>query len=188
MKENLEQNTAEWFKIRNSHIGASDAPIILGLSPWKTPAQLWKEKLELVPCPPMNSSMQRGRDMEGTAKLAFENMMDIEVTPKVLFHPVIKYMMASLDGISSDGKIYVEIKCPNKKDHELAKNGMVPEKYMPQLQHQMEVCGLNSGYYFSFDGHQGVLVKVYRDQKMINLILSKEKEFHDCMIMFKEPK
>jgi len=30
---------------RKGFIGGSDAPIILGLSPWKSPYQLWLEKI-----------------------------------------------------------------------------------------------------------------------------------------------
>lgn len=41
---NLLQNTQEWEKFRLQKIGASDAPIIMGVSPWKTPFQLWLEK------------------------------------------------------------------------------------------------------------------------------------------------
>ena len=44
----IEQNTEEWFKYRNSGIGASEAPIILGLSPYKTRIELYEQKINPV--------------------------------------------------------------------------------------------------------------------------------------------
>ena len=58
-------------------------------------------------------------------------------------------MRASLDGISMDQEI-LEIKCPYKpnrldSDHQKTKEGKIPEKYWPQLQHQLEVFGASKG-------------------------------------------
>lgn len=39
---------AEWLAVRRSAIGASEAPIILGVSPYKRPVQLFTEKLGLT--------------------------------------------------------------------------------------------------------------------------------------------
>ncbi len=44
MTSQLIQNTPEWHAFRRKRIGASDAPVIMGISPWKTPYQLWIEK------------------------------------------------------------------------------------------------------------------------------------------------
>ena len=35
---------AEWLQVRRSGIGGSDAAAALGLSPWKSPLELWEEK------------------------------------------------------------------------------------------------------------------------------------------------
>jgi predicted phage-related endonuclease len=43
----MQQQTPEWLEFRKNKIGASDAPIIMETSPWKTPYQLWLEKLSL---------------------------------------------------------------------------------------------------------------------------------------------
>ena len=44
MNIELTQNTPEWLEFRRKKIGASDAPIILEVSTWKTPYQLWLVK------------------------------------------------------------------------------------------------------------------------------------------------
>ena len=42
---NLEQNSFEWEINRMSGIGSSDAPSIMGVSPYTTALQLWNDKV-----------------------------------------------------------------------------------------------------------------------------------------------
>ena len=152
----MEQGSKEWLQVRRRHIGASDAPVIMGVSPFKTVYELWMEKLGTGRTS-VNAAMQRGLDMEGQAREHFSMMTGIEVKPSASFSRSVEFMMASLDGISSDGLTIVEIKCAGQADHGLAVKGQVPEHYMPQLQHQMAVCEVKELYYFSYDG----LTEVY---------------------------
>jgi len=182
------QQTQEWITFRKTKIGASEAPAIMEVSPWKTPYQLWLEKLDLIPNTFKSSAMERGLQMENEARVQFCLLTGHDVKPEVRIHPKIDYMIASLDGITSDGKYAVEIKCPGPKDHGIAAEGVIPDKYYPQLQHQLEVCGLDMIYYFSFDTHSNFLIKVERDDKYIKNMLNKEREFWDCVQSFVAPK
>lgn len=175
---NLEliQGTPEWLAMRQRYIGASDVPVILGLSPWMTPYQLWEVKLGLRTVE-TNAAMQRGKDMEEEARQVFIARTGIEVEPKVVFHPTIPYLMASLDGLSTTGYTMVEIKCVNIKDHISASKGVVPEKYYPQLQHQLEVTGLDDMNYFSYNSYSQYCILVKRDQPFIDKMLEAEKDF-----------
>ncbi len=56
----LIQHSNEWLELRKNKIGASDAPIIMKVSPWKTPYRLWEEKLGLTECV-SNQAMKRTR-------------------------------------------------------------------------------------------------------------------------------
>jgi len=49
----LVQGSAEWHAHRAMYRNASETPIVLGLSPWTTPHQLWQvlEWLEQAPPP-----------------------------------------------------------------------------------------------------------------------------------------
>lgn len=177
---NLTQNTQEWEKFRQQKIGASDAPIIMEVSPWKTPFQLWLEKTGQSTSA-QNHHMMRGHALEETARAAFEKTMNLIVFPRVVQSKEHEWMIASLDGIDMDGKILVEIKCAGEADHTLAKQGKVPEKYYPQLQHQLAVTGLTKGYYYSFDGTKGVIVEVEHNPEYINKLIESEKKFMECM-------
>lgn len=180
MSAELTQNTPEWLEFRRKKIGASDAPIILEVSPWKTPYQLWLEKTSGV-LPITSSRQKRGLELEELARQAFEKKTGMIMFPKVMLHPTFDWMMASLDGIDIDGQSIVEIKCPGQVDHDAAKDGKIPEKYIPQLQHQLAVTGLKLAYYFSFDGNDGVIIEVERNDSYIERMIDLEKAFWDCI-------
>ncbi len=189
--KHLEQGSPEWVEMRKNYIGASDAPIIMGVSPWMTPLQLWEQKLGFFEVKE-NFAMKRGKYLEQEARKEFEEETGLIVFPDVVLHTTYAWMMASLDGIDIERKNIVEIKCPGKKDHILALLGEIPEKYYPQLQHQMEVCNLKSIFYFSYspsakDMKKTALLEVAKDEKYIDLLIKKESEFYDCMVSLTMP-
>lgn len=170
------QQTSEWLEMRKKYVGASDAPIIMEVSPWKTPYQLWEEKLGFRQ-QEINNAMRRGLEKEEIARKEFEKQTGIIVFPEVIFHSQYEWMMASLDGIDIERKNIVEIKCPGKEDHECAMDGKIPEKYFPQLQHQIEVSGIDNIFYFSYDEKSSKVLEVGKDKKYIEKMVSKEWEF-----------
>lgn len=178
---NLIQRSPEWHQMRRNKIGSSDAPVIMEVSPWTTPYQLWEEKImgeKHIPKNPFEAAIKdRGQTLEKIALDKFCELTGLLMVPDVVFHPKHEWMMASLDAIDVEKKNIVEIKCPGELDQATALAGQVPEKYFPQLQHQLEVCQIEKAYYFSFDGTNGVLLEIYRDEKYIKKLISKEREF-----------
>lgn len=190
----MKQNTKEWLQMRKNFVCGSDAPIIMEVSPFKrsdglrkTPYVLWMEKLDLLPIETETSAMRYGKEMEEPARHFYEEKVGDLFSPKVCFHKDINYLMASLDGISIDGKKIVEIKNANAEDHSLAKAKKIPAKYYPQLQHQLACTGLDGMHYFSFHKEEGVIVEVDRDDNYLEEMYAKEKEFWDCVTNFKAP-
>jgi putative phage-type endonuclease len=181
----VKQGTPEWHEYRKMRIGASDAPAIMGVG-FQTPLQKWKEKMELTTVE-VTDRMQRGTDLEPLARQAFIDQFGIDVFPCVVESKTHPWMFASLDGLSFDGEVAVEIKCPGEKDHEVARQGRVPEKYFPQLQHQMLVLNLQMMHYFSFDGKQGIRVPIYADSEYQRSLLAKERDFYNKLITFEQP-
>lgn len=181
MKPEHIQGSAEWLTHRKNFVGASDAAIILGISPWVTPYQLWEDKLGMAPPKEENFYMRRGSDMEPLARAAFEEEHGIDVFPQIVYHKEHDFLMASLDGLSLDKKTAVEIKCPGPKSHKQALDGIVPPHYMPQLQHQLACIGLPMLYYYSFDGEKGVTIEVQRDDEYIEQMIEEEEKFWECV-------
>lgn len=175
---NLQQNTQEWLDFRENHLGASDACIIMGVSPWKTPYELWLEKIGSANVKKVSGKhIDRGNNLEPFALSQYNQMNESNCIPVVLVSKSVKFMSASLDGYDAKLKKAVEIKCPGKEDHELAKKGGIPSKYYPQLQHQLYVANLESIDYFSFDGINGITIKVFRDNEYIKQMISEESKF-----------
>lgn len=182
----LEQGSNEWHKLRKSKLGASDAPVILNKSPWKTPYQLFEEKLGLYNTTE-NSAMRRGTQLEPVALQVYNDLTGHDASPTCILHSDIDYLMASLDGLSKDKSISVEIKCPGRNDHELAKEGRVPEKYYFQLQHQLAVLGHDSVHYFSFSEGDHYLLEIQRDDEAIEMMLEEESKFWKMVKNFEAP-
>ena len=177
--EDLVQGSPEWLALRKTKITATDSCIIMGVSHWKTRIQLYHEKLSNDPPMSKNEKMQRGIDLEPIARDLFCLQTGIFVEPKVV---VKDWAMASLDGINESLDCIVEIKCPGEKDHAIALKGKIPDHYYPQIQHQMYVTEIDEAYYFSFDGIDGVIVKVNRDNEYIEKMIEQEKRFYQCIL------
>jgi len=183
------QGSTEWKKERNSYIGASDASVCLGISPYKTMYALWEEKLGLGKPQEETSSMKYGKETESEARRLYELISGYLVYPttKPIHHPMISWMACNLDGITEDGRYAVEIKCTNRENHELTKDGEIPEEFYPQLQHQMECTGHPWMNYFSYFKGEGVTVRVERDDEYIDQLLKAEKKFWDYVQNLEEP-
>jgi putative phage-type endonuclease len=161
----------------------------MGVSPWKSSYELWLEKMGLVESSYRSPAMQRGIDLEEEARQEFFTLTGIQVFPKVMINHNLPWQMASLDGISVLGNLILEIKCPGKQDHITALNGKIPEKYIPQLQHQMCVCNAQAMQYFSYSGknESNVILTIQRDDEYIKKLIEKETEFWQCMQTFTPP-
>lgn len=184
---NVKQGDPEWYQFRRTHIGASDAISIMGMSPWKSTLELYEDKVFQLD-QKENSYMYRGKQLEPIALEEFERETGLIMFPGVFVHDRLNWMCASFDGITLEEDAIVEIKCPGKKDHSVALNGMVPDKYMPQLQHQLFISGLNFAYYYSFDGCKGIILEVKRDQEFIDKLIEKEFEFWHCLVTLTPPR
>lgn len=175
-------DTEEWHKWRASGIGASDAPVIMGVSPWKTVHQLWEEKAFGKSNQTETPAMKRGKELEGPALEFFTLSTGIPmVEQKMCVHNEHQWMRATLDGINEEKKALLEIKSCGKLHEE------VPKHYYPQLQHQMAVAGYEKMYYLSFNGTEGKILNVQRDDKYIEELIRKEKKFWNQVSNFEEP-
>ncbi len=176
------QNTPEWLAMRRNCIGASDAPIIMGLSPYKTREQLLHEKVYGT-SKPMTASMQYGKDMEPELLRCCELFSSGNpVFPGGVYaHDERAWQIASIDGVNLDLTQIYEVKAANKIDHEIAKEFKIPPKYYPQLQHQISVTGLKGSYYFSYHKGEGKLNWCPRDDVFIEEMLKQELAFYKEM-------
>jgi len=185
--EDLIQGSEEWHAFRKSRIGASDSAAILGVSKWSTAMQLWERKLGIANEQSVNFAMSRGVDLEDEARNAFTKLKNIVTIPTVVQHETLDWCIASLDGLSLCYKYALEIKVPGREAHLSALAGVVPSYYIPQLQHQLAVTGLDMIYYYSYDGQNNACIEVYRDQEYIDELIEEELKFYKCMVTCTPP-
>lgn len=180
-KLDVVQGSPEWHEERKNHVCASDAASIMGLNRWCSRQEILERKLGLIPEVEKTYLMQRGIELEPIARDCAQEMLDTFFIPRTYESLEYPWMMASLDGVCIDNKIVIEIKCTNLKNHELAKNGKIPEYYYPQVQHQMAVCQVDCIHYFSYDGNSGIVVVVERDEEFIKRMIEMEYDFYQEM-------
>lgn len=188
------ENEKDWLAYRKDHIGASDAPVIMGASKWKlddgrikTPRLLWQEKLGLLDTTINNAAVNYGKNMEAPAREVYQSLMGDTFEAVVVINKKYPHLMASLDGLNPKGTRAVEIKNANAEDHETAKQGKVPDKYYPQVMQQYLVSEIDYIDYFSFHKGENVRVPVKKDEKYLKLLEKNLKAFWDCVVNLQEP-
>ena len=177
----LKQGSPEWLAYRLTMRNASETAAVLGLSPWTTPYQLWLLETGRK-CQAVNPAMQHGTDMEPAARAAYEVQTGEIMQPLVLQDSVYS---ASLDGMTLDGDLIVEIKCPFRgQDSALWKDvadGTVPGHYGVQVQHQLMVSGAAMAHLWVFDGVHGLLRPIERDEAAMQRIREGWDLFQGCL-------
>ncbi|MGA7761347.1 MAG: YqaJ viral recombinase family protein [Candidatus Binataceae bacterium] len=180
--ERLQQNTPEWHLWRQQGLGASDAPVVMGEAAFKTPRMLWAIKTGRTQEGASGLAARRGRELERLARRAYERQSGIQMEPLCLVHDKLRWMRASLDGLSFDGSTVLEIKCPIGADSQAAaKRGHIPPQYYAQLQHQLEVSGAAEVHYWSFDGRAGALIRLTPDREYQKRLVEAEARFWELV-------
>lgn len=178
----VEQDTPEWHLLRNNCIGSSDAAAIIGVSKWDTPRSTFRRKKGRLAPKKMTPSMNRGKLLEEDVRHAYMMVYNCFLAPCVVQCKENSRLIASLDGLSFEGDRAVEIKCPNREDHECAKNGKVPEHYWPQVQHALSILKTEMTFhYVSYYDEERVEVEVFPDWDYIQELRTKEIEFLDYL-------
>ena len=184
----LEQNTQEWLNYRKNKIGASDLPIILGISPYCSPYELWRKKLGFVGDDEETMAMRRGKELEPFVRKYINDLTEYHFIPKVVESPHFDWAIASLDGIDENHKIALEVKCTTEKNHKMIKSGNCPEIFYPQIQWQLACGGLEKVMVAHFFADEIVECVFRRDDIYIESTLNPAaQEFYRCMVEFTPP-
>ncbi len=180
--ELLHQNTPDWHRWRMQGIGASDAPVIMGETPFKTPRTLWSIKTGRVKEESAGPAARRGHELERFARRLYERKTGMQMEPLCLVHQELEWMRASLDGLSFDGSTLLEIKCPlSLRDRASAQDGRIPSQYYAQLQHQLGVSGAQRAHYWSFHGSDGILIEIGPDPEYAKRLIEAEAAFWELV-------
>lgn len=141
----LVQGTPEWKAYRASHFNASDAPAMMGCSPYKTRAQLLRE-MHTGLAPDVDAGTQKrfdnGHRLEALARPLAEEFIGAELYPVTGSEG--RYS-ASFDGLTMDESTAYEHKSLNQELRECMEgedeSSRLPLHYRVQMEHQLMVSG-----------------------------------------------
>lgn len=189
----------EWLQHRINGIGGSEIGIILGLSPYKSTAQLWCEKVGLYPIVKQdNLPMFMGRYMEDTvadlwqywggyAESVVENHPKVKLNKShrvnaYLHNDKYPYLLGSIDRKITmknlDKRVGIlECKTINGFYASKFESGL-PPAYVSQVQQYMLITGYDyAEIAMLIDGREMRVFEIPADKEMQELIAKKAKAF-----------
>jgi putative phage-type endonuclease len=178
---------------RKLGIGGSDMPIILGLSSYKTPYQLYLEKIgEALPMP-QTQAQYWGEQLEGIVRNEFATRHSVEViTKETLTHPFHSFLRANIDGFIPAYNAVLEVKCANQFiSHEWGDEGTdtIPMPYLVQVAHYCAVTDSDCAYIaVLIGGNDYREYKYTRNFELESKIIDAAKEFWECVQTRTPPK
>ena len=145
------QNTAPWENWRDDFYlrFASEASTVMSVNPYTTAGDLWqiKQGLKTVTKTP---AMEHGSNTEPVARAKVSKDLNVELEPQCWQYGAYG---ASLDAITADGSIKVEIKCPFSENSSIWKKAQKDEiepYVFWQLVHQQYVRPTTKTYLFVY--------------------------------------
>ena len=197
-------NSIKVIKLKNQHeitqtqgIGGSDIAALLGLSPFKTPLELWAQKVGH----PMRKSIEGvhlrfGQFVEPFVALEYERITGLHTAEHALplFHSEHEFMYGHIDrfvmpqaGMPAvvDGIVLTEtlLECKttsvfNKDDWGEEGSDQVPNAYLLQCAWYMAITGCARADIAVLIGNQDFrLYRIHRDEKLENLMIEQAQRF-----------
>lgn len=175
----------DWLAVRRRGIGGSDVSALVGLNKYKSPYVLWMEKRgEWADDSEQSEAAYWGNALEGVVAEEFAKRTGLTVkrTPGTFQHPVHEFMLVNPDGFVYDpdggGEALLECKTTSVYNEDDWEDDQLPYAAALQVQHALEVMGLNKAYVPALIGGQRlVIVEVERDQELIDMLIEREQEF-----------
>lgn len=146
------ENENHFHELRSKGIGSSDIAAVIGVSPYKTPLELWKEKTGRKDQFEGNKYTEAGTLLEPVVAAYFENKTEHRVIKKtaaeyLVVHPDHDFIRVHPDReyFISDkvGRGVLECKTVNHKSIDLEN---IPMEWFCQNQYQIGTCGHSEGH------------------------------------------
>lgn len=140
--------TPEQKKIRQAGLGATDAAIVMGLSPYKTPYELWLEKTGRKEEEPiLNDSRLRLRHAHEETiarEYAAQREVKLKRVNQTVYHPELPFMLCHLDRVVIGQRKIIECKSSSgflRPAWGESGTDQAPLHYILQVQHQLACTG-----------------------------------------------
>lgn len=174
-----EMTHEQWLSLRQIGIGGSDAGAILGVNKWKSPFQVYMDKIEPY-YEDQSEAAYWGTELEDMVAKEFEKRTGKKVrrNNRVLQSAENPFMIANLDREVVGENAILECKTANTYLAKEWEGDEIPASYIVQVQHYMAVRGSDKAYIAVLIGGQRFLWKVIpRDEEFIKFIVEEERKF-----------
>jgi putative phage-type endonuclease len=138
-----------WLELRRSGIGSSDAPAVLGVSPWGSPLSVYADKIGASVDREASEAMRWGNLLEPliAEEFAKETGRRVALAGSLLRSAARSWQLSTLDAeqvaIGHDGPGVLEIKATGFRAGDWHEG--IPEHVMAQCQHQLATTGWKWG-------------------------------------------
>lgn len=179
--------TEEQRQERMLGLGGSDMPIILGLSNYKTPYQLYLEKTGLVqPTDEMTDFQYWGHKLEDVIRQEFALRNKVEVQcPDTIIHPFHEFLRGNIDGFIPEWNAILEVKCSaGWMASQWGEDGsdVIPMQYLVQVAHYCAIKNADCAYIAVLIGGNNYReFKYTRDLVLEEKIINAAKTFWNCV-------
>ncbi len=180
----------EWLELRRKGIGGSDAAAILGLDRYRSPFEVYAEKLGLKAEEPDNEAMRQGRDFEDYVASRFceDTGKKVRRRNAILQHPDYPWILANIDRWVVGENAGLECKTTSILNRTKFTQGEYPPNYYTQCMHYMAVTGAEKWYLAVLVLNRGFHVfTIERDEAEIAALIQAEKHFWEEHVLKQIP-
>jgi len=180
-----------WLQFRRKGIGGSDVAAIAGLSKWKSPVEVYLEKVGQAPEEDLKSDAAYfGTVLEDIVAQEFSRRTGLKVRRcnQMLQHPEFPFMLANVDRLIVGEKSGLECKTASEYLKGEWEGEEIPAQYLLQCQHYMAVTGYSAWWIaVLIGGNKFVYKKVERDEEIIQYLIQIESDFWNNHVVQQVP-
>lgn len=171
----------KWLEARAIGIGGSDAAVIMGMNPYKSPYQLWLEKTGQVDPPDLSGNQYVYWGTKNESNIA--DWFQEETGKKVkrlgtLRSKEYPFMLANVDRTVVGENAGLEIKTAGVRQYRKWKDDEIPDAYYCQCLHYMAVTGADYWYIaVLLGGNEAKWKRIERNEEDIQHLIIAETDF-----------
>lgn len=174
----------EWLKIRKLGLGGSDMAAVLGLSPWRSPIDVWLDKTSDTVEEKESEPMYWGNVLEEVVAQEFAKRSGFKVRNNnfTLQSEQYTYLLANIDREIVGLDAGLECKTANAFKANEWDGDNVPDAYYIQCQHYMAVTGKSSWWIAALiGGNTFVYKEIKRNEEVIKAIIDTGAAFWELV-------
>ena len=180
----------EWLELRKQGLGGSDAGTVLGFNKYKSPFELYQEKIGEYETHVDSEAAYFGNALEDFVAKEFAKRTGKKVRRmnQFLVHPEHEFMNANLDRVVVGEKAILECKTASEYLREAWEGEEIPASYLCQVHHYLAVTGYEKAYIaVLIGGNKFVWKEIERDEEFIEILIEREKEFWENHVLTHNP-